>query len=469
MPLLRCVACSELLESEALEPRCPRCRSALLLEGPRVEISRAEIERLPPGVWRYGAFLPELAAGWTVSLGEGGTPLLKAERLGRELGLDHVLLKDETRNPTGSFIDRGSTVLVSLAGQKGVKAISCTTTGNLGASLAAYCAKAGIEAEVRIQLHADRGKLYQMIAYGARVEAKSMTEVEYDRRTLQVTAGNPYILEGEKTTGFEIIQDLGWQTPDVLVVPVGTGGHISMIWRAIKQLKECGLVANSACRLAGVQVRGSAPTPWRRGGSEEAAKVPFTELEESEPIFRSAADEAIRESGGSGIETTAREIIRATGLLAKTEGIFAEPASASVIAALESARSHGLIDRDETVVCVVTGAGLKDTRAVARIARASKHVAVKEDIFTPVQVGRTKLHLMDLILAKPRFGYELWQSLKQERAMTTASVYQHLAELEGLALVRRSGIRTVNGRERVFYELTKKGSDFLRLAGRIGA
>lgn len=394
---------------------------------------------------------------------------MKAERLGRELGLDHLLLKDETRNPTGSFIDRGSTVLVSLAGQKAVKTISCTTTGNLGASLAAYCAKAGIDAEIRIQLHADRGKLYQMIAFGARVEAsKSMTELESDPHVLQVTAGNPYILEGEKTTGFEIAQDLGWKTPDVLVVPVGTGGHISMIWRAIQQLIESGLVANSVCRLVGVQIRGSAPTPQRHGKAEDTVSAPFTELEESEPFFRSTADEAIRESRGSGIEITASETIRATGLLAKTEGIFAEPASASVIAVLASARSHGLIDKDETVVCVVTGAGLKDTRAIARIARALKHVAVKGDLVTPMQVGQTKLRLMDLILDKPRFGYELWQSLKRERAITTASVYQHLAELEGLALVRRSGVRTVDGRERVFYELTKKGSEFLRFVGRIG-
>ncbi|MDV3243811.1 MAG: pyridoxal-phosphate dependent enzyme [Nitrososphaerales archaeon] len=404
-----------------------------------------------------------------MSLGEGGTPLLKAERLGKELGLDHLLLKDETRNPTGSFIDRGSTVLVSLAGEKGVKTISCTTTGNLGASLAAYCAKAGIDAEVRIQLHTDRGKLYQMIAYGARVEAsRLMTEAESDRRTLLVTAGNPYILEGEKTTAFEVAQDLGWKTPDVLVVPVGTGGHISMIWRAIRLLKESGLVANTVCRLVGVQLRGSAPRLERHGGGEETVRAPFTELEESEPFFRSTADESIRESEGSAIETTARETIHATGLLAKTEGIFAEPASASVIAVLESARSRGLIDRDETVVCVVTGAGLKDTRAIARIARASKHVAVRGDLITPMQVGQTKLHLMGLIFDRPRFGYELWQSLTRERAITTASIYQHLVELEGLGLVRRSGVRAVKGRERVFYELTKKGSEFLRFVGRIG-
>lgn len=437
-------------------------------------MKREFLDRLPPGVWRYRAFLPAPQAGDLVTLGEGGTPLLRAVRLGTELALDNLLIKDESRNPTGSFMDRGSTVLASLAKEKGIKTCSCVTTGNLGASIAAYCAKAGIGAEIRIRPSTDRGKLYQMIAYGARIETspKPTKRGGSDGRSIFVTAGNPYILEGEKTTCFEIVQDLGWKTPDVILVPVGTGGHLSMFWGAIQQLKDSGLIDRSGCRLVGVQFSGAAPIVGglRREEYPSQVEEPFTELEESEPMLRGEAIKAMKESGGRWIETTARETIDATGLLARTEGIFAEPAAASVVAAVRTAKSQGLIDSDEAVVCVITGAGLKDTKAISKIAKATRQVVVKEDYpVARLQIGETKLQLLRSLASRPHYGYELWKGFSSGRTITTASVYQHLGELEGLALVRKSGVAKVRGRERVFYELTRKGSDFLKMAGRIQA
>lgn len=370
-------------------------------------------------------------------------------------------------------------MLASLAKERGVRTCSCVTTGNLGASLAAYCAKAGIGAEIRIRPSTDRGKLYQMIAYGARIEISSKPAKKdgSDPRFISVTAGNPYILEGEKTTCLEIVQDLGWKTPDVILVPVGTGGHLSMFWRAIRQLKDSGLIGKSGCRLVGVQFPGAVPTAGRRRRAKYTSQVeePFTELEESEPILRSEAIRAMQESGGRWIETNARKTIDATGLLARTEGIFAEPAAASVVASLQTAKSQGLIDADETIVCVITGAGLKDTKTIFRIAKATRQVVAKEEYSVAkeeysvarLQIGETKLQLLRLLVSRPRFGYDLWKELSSGRTITTASVYQHLGELEGLALVRKSGVATAKGRERVFYELTKKGSDFLKMAGRI--
>ncbi|MDV3293854.1 MAG: pyridoxal-phosphate dependent enzyme [Nitrososphaerales archaeon] len=473
MASFRCVGCSATTESNSLDPVCGSCGSALVaLSSETPRLGREILEGLPPGVWRYRAFIPSIREENIVTLGEGGTPLLPATRLGRELGLRHLLIKDETRNPTGSFIDRGSTVLASLAKEIGVTSCSCVTTGNLGASLAAYCAKAGISAVVRIHPNTDRGKLYQMIAFGAQVKAdsKPATGDESGGRLLSVTAGNPYLLEGEKTTCFEIIQDLGWKTPDAILVPVGTGGHLSMFWRAIQQMKEAGLIDRSKCRLIGVQLSVSAPIEGfrhqrlHRPPSEEL----FTELNESEPIFRSEAVRAMRESGGRGLEATASETISATGLLARTEGIFAEPAAASVVACLETAVSNGVIEADEVVVGVITGAGLKDTRAISRIAKAARQVGVRDDYtLARMRVGETKMELMRSLSAGPRFGYEMWKGLSAARKITTASVYQHLGELEGLTLVRKSGVSTAKGRERVFYELTGKGSDFLRMAGKI--
>jgi len=464
----RCVGCSRITVSDGLEVSCEGCGSAVVLvdQGPKVD--RERLENLPSGVWRYRAFLPDAPMDEIVTLGEGGTPLLPAERLGKELGLANLLIKDESRNPTGSFIDRGSTVLVTLARRAGARECACVTTGNLGASLAAYCAKGGISALIRIHPSTDRGKLYQMLAYGAQVVASSHRSDagNPDENSLSVTAGNPYILEGEKTTAFEILQDLGWKAPDVIVVPVGTGGHLSMIWKGIGQLRDCGLVGRSRCRLLGVQFESPRQSKGQRWSGSSPRGEPFTELEESEPFFRKEASKAMRESGGAGLATTAAETVRATGLLARTEGIFSEPASASVVASLESAVRRGIIHRDETVVCVITGAGLKDTKAISRLAKAARRVPVREDYaLARMQIGETKLALLRLLADKPCYGYELWQAMALRRKITTASVYQHLAELEGMGLVRRAGAVSAGGRERVPYSLTRNGTDFLRMAG----
>lgn len=459
----RCVGCGQVVESEDLAPACQKCGSALLIErGPGLSLSRGDLERLPPGVWRYRDLLPKVPVEDVVTLGEGGTPLLHAERLGAELGLSNLLIKDESRNPTGSFLDRGTTVLVSVARADGVKECGCVTTGNLGASLAAYCAKAGIDARIRINPNTDQGKLYQMLAYGAQIETGARWVP--GGRTLAVTAGNPYLLEGEETTGFEIIQDLGWDTPDLILVPVGTGGHLSMIWRGIAELREAGLVAESGCMLVGVQLE----EPTARGRVQPSYGFRLAELAESEPLLRGEASRAMAASGGFSLSTTPGETISATGLLAKTEGIFAEPSAASVVAALAEATRGGRIRRSDRVVCVITGAGLKDAKSVSRLAREARKMNVGEPYALPsARIGDTKFALLRLLHERPSYGYELRQRLGPERRMSTASVYQHLTELDGLGMVRRKGMVVSKGRERVIYELTRRGGDYLRIAGRL--
>ena len=455
-----------------MAPICESCGGTVLLETPAAQaVSRSALEGLPPGVWRYRRFLPEIPNEDVVSLGEGGTPLLHAERLGRELGLRNLLIKDESRNPTGSFLDRGSTVLLSLAKQRGVDEVSCVTTGNLGASLAAYCAKAGVGARIRVHPGIDRGKLYQMLAYGADVESSTAPQSKGGARTIAVTAGNPYLIEGEKTTGFEIMQDLGWRTPDVMVIPVGTGGHLSTVWRSVSLFREMGLVDASQCRLIGVQVRASPRPGYKRAGSRpafEPGDLLLAELEESVPYFTQEASKAVSQSGGATLSTTAAQTIESTRLLATTEGIFAEPSSASVVAAVEAAVRQGLVGASETVVCVVTGAGLKDTKAVSRLARETRKVPTVEPFALPSpKIGGTKLALLRLLREGPSYGYELWLEIGKVRRMSTASVYQHLSELEGFSMVRKRGPIVAKGRERVPYELTKRGADFLRIAARL--
>ena len=469
MPSFTCVRCSHETTSEDLDVKCSRCGSAVVLqETSSPDVRREDFDSIQPGVWRFRAFLPQVPPERTVTLGEGGTPLLPAARLGKELGLRNLKIKDETRNPTGSFIDRGSTVLVSLAKLLGVRTCACETTGNLGASMAAYCAKAAIAANIEVHPSADRGKLYQMLAYGANVEARRRHSrpAGDGRNRLTVTAGNPYLLEGEKTTSFEIAQDLGWEAPDIVVVPVGTGGHLSMIWKGMKQLISSGLLT-SPCRILGVQVGESDVGPRQPLGRTgvRGDGWPFTELEESEPFFMEEARKAIEASHGRWLTTASKEVIRATSLLARTEGIFAEPASASVVASLQRAVELGYIDKDEVTVCVVTGAGLKDTKAVARLARETKKALLQEGVgVVSMKVGDTKLAMLRLLQQRPRYGYELWQELSVGGGISTASVYQHLAELESLVLIRRMGASRASGRERILYEPTSRGLEFLKAA-----
>lgn len=472
MPRMRCVRCSHAQDSEDLDPRCGRCGSPVVIDDPlTTPVSKARLDDLPPGVWRYRAFLPDVGTEDRVTLGEGATPLLRAERLGEELGLGKLLLKDESRNPTGSFLDRGSTVLVSLAKRKGVQECACVTTGNLGASLAAYCARANLRARVRVNPNTDQGKLFQMVAYGAEIEASASSSLRRgaDSRYLAVTAANPYLLEGEKTTGFEMVQELGWRGPDVVVVPVGTGGHLSMIWRSILQMRQAGLLDQSSCRLVGVRLDEGSSRSTAPGGQRPGARPStLVELEESGRFFLSEAEESMKKSGGGEMTTTGAEALSATGLLARTEGIFAEPSSASVVACLSDAVGGGRIGRGETVVCIITGAGLKDTRAVSRLARQTRRVSLREDIaMRSPTVGETKLTILRLLLGRPGYGYELWMRIGSKRRISTASIYQHLGELEGMSFVRRSGSVTSQGRERVVYELTKKGSDLLNMMDRL--
>jgi threonine synthase len=466
-----CVNCGKSVVTEELDARCQGCGSALLIASTVIRgINRSVIESLSPGVWRFRAFLPKVSESSIVSLGEGATPLIPAKRLGSELGFNNLLIKDETRNPTGSFMDRGSTLFVSLATERRIERLSCITTGNLGASLAAYSAKAGIKLKIRIHPNTDHGKLYQMIAYGAEVEILSKMptreQIFEPNETVLVSAANSFVLEGEKTTIFEIVHDSDWNQPDAIVVPVGTGGHLTMIWRGLLDLQRSGLIGKPECKLIGVQLDASI-TLSKESSMRRRASELVTELEESEPILKKAAQESIYKSKGKWIEVSGRDSIQGTSLLARTEGIFAEPASASVVPALRMIRESGVLDRNDTVVCVITGAGLKDTRTISKIARTPKHVVTREHlIIKPLQIGETKIRIMRLLEKKAQFGYNVWKSLAVEgRKITTASIYQHLSELEGTALIRRSRVAEARGRERIFYEITKKGIELLKTVG----
>ncbi|MEE9586339.1 MAG: threonine synthase [Nitrososphaerales archaeon] len=476
----RCSRCGEEYSPDVAESLCEKCKGVILMHYDyrqiAEEVSKESLARRIPSVWKYSELLPIQEKSSIVSLGEGGTHVHECRRLMEQLRVKRILVKDETTNPTASFVDRGSTVVVSKAIESGSSSVCCGATGNLGASLSAYAAKAGLESMIFLPKMLDLGKLYQMIVCGAKVEltsdyvAATVRAERFSRHSFLVTPYNPYFMEGEKTTGYEIVEQMGWRLPDRIIVPMGNGGHISMIWKALTEFSELGFIDKVNTRLTGIQAAGAAPIvdAYARGDDVvvDAGKVETLALDigiES-PSAGDLALNAIRSSGGTCATVTDREILEAARLLAKSEGIFAEPAAASTIAGLKKMMEAGSIDRDEEVLCVITGAGLKDPvtarRFVKKVRAVETVIRRVEDRRLTTRLGPTKLRILEIVSAQEAYGYQIKKELEEQFQISVKVpvVYQHLKELETLNLVRRSSVREVGGKpERHYYTLTEKG------------
>jgi threonine synthase len=319
---------------------------------------------------RYAAFLPLTDATPRISLGEGFTPLLHARRLGRVIGCPLLHLKFEGMNPTGSFKDRGMVLVVAKAMEEGAATLMCASTGNTAASAAAYGAAAGLE--VVVVLPAGQialGKLLAAQFAGARVVAvdgsfdealdvvRALTEGgEADRPITLVNSVNPFRLQGQKTAAFEVCEDLGG-SPDYLAIPVGNAGNISAYWLGFTDYKAAGLVETRPVML-GFQAEGAAPLVL--GHTVERPQTVATAIRIGKPASAELALRARDESNGAIEAVTDDEILAAYRDLARYEGIFCEPASAASVAGVRKLAEAGRIDPGATIVCVLTGHGLKD-------------------------------------------------------------------------------------------------------------
>jgi threonine synthase len=323
---------------------------------------------------RYRRFLPVSAATPSLSLGEGATPLVRAERLGRAIGAPNLHLKIEGQNPTGSFKDRGMVMAVAKALESGAHALVCASTGNTSASAAAYGAAAGLEVIVVLPRgQTALGKLLQALAAGARVVAvdgnfddalrivRALAEQDEHPVTL-VNSVNPFRLEGQKTAAFEVCDDLG-RAPDILAVPVGNAGNISAYWQGFREYAAAG-VTRSTPAMWGFQAAGAAPLV--HGRRVERPETVATAIRIGAPASWDKAIAARDESGGRIEAVTDEEILAAYRDLARLEGVFCEPASAASIAGLRSMAASGTLDTDATVVAVITGHGLKDPDTAER-------------------------------------------------------------------------------------------------------
>jgi threonine synthase len=327
-----------------------------------------------PGIIEaYRDRLPVTDRTPVVTLNEGNTPLVDAPRLSEQVGA-RVLLKVEGANPTGSFKDRGMTVAISKAAEDGAKVVVCASTGNTSASAAAYAARAGMIAAVIIpDGHVALGKLAQALIHGAKVVPVrgSFDDALHIVRQLGERGGvtvvnsiNPFRIEGQKTAAFEICDALG-NAPDVHCIPVGNAGNITAYWKGYSEFANDGRTTKSP-RMLGWQAAGSAPLVL--GEPVLHPETIATAIRIGNPASWDAAIAARDESGGAIGAVTDTQILDAYRLLASLEGVFVEPASAASVAGLLQASAQGLLDRDEVVVCTVTGHGLKDpNRAIAEI------------------------------------------------------------------------------------------------------
>jgi len=396
-----------------------------------------------------------------ISLGEGGTPLHKAGRLAKNVGLSGLFLKDETRNPTNSYRDRAAALLTSNAIDLKYDTLICATNGNLGASLAAYSAKAGLICHVIVPKLVDVGKLAQMLVYDAVIEESGETVDDsiHKAKVLAEESGwyqataelNPLVIEAQKTISYEVYEKFG--VPDWFIVSMGSGGTIYSIWKGFKELEQLG-ITRTLPKMSGVQPEGCAPIV--KASLEKLSKPakiskPSTHalaILMAEPLQSEFAIKAIKESNGLALTVSDTEILTAELQIAKLEGMFAEPASSATIAALKKLVDEGKIAKDDSVVCLITGSGLKATDILQALTKKQKTAGIGLEL-------STKEKILRILSKKDTYGYDLWKKIG--KTMTRAAIYQHLNELSEKGLI--TGY-TKNGRK--FFKITHRGKKVLQ-------
>ncbi len=344
-------------------------------------LTRAKIALGPPTMWRYQELLP-LEGAPTVGMQVGGTPLIKADRLARELGVAQLWLKNDAVNfPTLSFKDRVVAVALSKAREFGFTTVGCASTGNLANSVAANAAAAGLESYIFVPSDLERAKILGTSVYGAKVVGVRGTYDEVNRLCTQVAFKygwgfvninlRPFYAEGSKTFGYEIAEDLGWRIPRQVVCPMAGGSLIGKIHKAFDELATIGLVKSAPCSFFGAQATGCNPISHAVKNNLEShrpVRKPKTiakSLAIGDPADGYFASRLIRESGGWAEDVSDAEIAETMVLLARTEGVFAETAGGVTLAVTRKLIEQGRIDRDEEIVVCITGNGLKTQDAVA--------------------------------------------------------------------------------------------------------
>jgi len=398
MTYQECINCGSRYSLDEIVYVCKKCGNLLEVEYDfaeiREEMEKNDWKKRPLSVWRYKELMPIKGTSQIVSLSEGGTGLHRCKRLGELLGIRELYVKNEGENPTGSFKDRGMTVGLTKAVEYGVKTVICASTGNTSASLAAYAARSGLKCVVLIPSgKIAYGKLAQALIYGAKViqvrgNFDQALEIviklsERDRGVYLLNSINPFRIEGQKSLGYEISEQLDNERVDRVVVPVGNAGNISAIWKGFTEFQKLGFI-RALPKMTGIQAEGSAPIAHAvKSGSSQISPVArpetiATAIRIGAPVSWKKAMNAILDSHGTAETVTDEEILASQKLLARLEGLFVEPASASSIAGLKKLIEKSEVDRNERVVCVATGHGLKDPDVAVKM--SEKPLEVDADV-----------------------------------------------------------------------------------------
>ena len=397
----QCLECAQQLEQARYN--CPSCGGNLdvLYDYDRVRrhLTRESLARdSNRSMWRYMPLLPIEPDSPVPPLTVGWTPLYDSPNLASKLGAGRVLIKDEGRNPTASLKDRPSALLVTKARELGAKLITTASSGNAGSALAGMCAASGMRSVIFVPVSAPAAKVAQLQVYGATVV---LVEGTYDDAVdLSLEAGehfgwyqrstgyNPFTVEGKKTAAFEIAEQLEWHAPDRVIVGVGDGNIIGGLWKGFTELRRLGLI-DRLPKVTGVQAEGAAPIVAAVNGDGIVRPVEAKTIADGicvgRPCDATRAVRAMTESGGGGISVSDNEILSAIGRLARETGVFAEPGAAASFAGLVKMQEASLIDKQESVVLVSTGSGLKDIDSARRGAR--------EPIRIPPDLSALERHL----------------------------------------------------------------------------
>ncbi len=392
---LRCVLCHTVYPEQPLIYTCPQCGMGGILDveydydRARVQMDRAgqDLDQ-SVGLWRYLPLLPVVPGTRLPSLQCGLTPVYRAPALAQAIGVAELLIKDETRNPTCSFKDRASAVGVVKAVELGFTEVSVASTGNAASSLAGFAANMGLRAHIFVPQRAPEAKVVQLLVFGATVFSVQGTYDQAYDLAMEAAACfgwynrncaiNAYLVEGKKTCGLELAEQLGGEMPEVLAVAVGDGCTIAGIWKGLREMRELGRVKRIP-RLLGVQASGADPLSRAFAAGDEVRTMEARTMADSiavgQPRNATKAMRAVQQSGGSFISVSDEEIVAAIPLLAGRTGIFAEPAGAACVAGVVAALSRGLIDASERVVCVATGNGLKDIKGAQQSVGAANSIS----------------------------------------------------------------------------------------------
>ena len=377
---LECTACGQRHDADVLQNLCRDCGKVLYprydLSAAAKAVSPADLASREQTMWRYREVLPVRDDAFEVSLGEGGTPLLRAERLGAALGCTDLYIKEEGVNPTGSFKARGMAAAVSRAKELGAERLVVPSAGNAAGAMAAYAARAGMPAYLFMPDTTPQSNILESRIAGAEVElveghigdagraARERAAVSpmFDMSTMK----EPYRVEGKKTLGYEIAEALGWELPDVIVYPTGGGTGLLGMWKAFGEMEEMGWISEGGRpRMIAVQMEGCAPivkafhegqesiSPWENATTVAAGlRVPG-------PVADYLILRCLRESGGTALTVTDDEALAAVPEMASAEGVFACPEGAATLAALHKLLQSGEVDASERIVLLNTGSGLK--------------------------------------------------------------------------------------------------------------